>query len=151
MTNVVHADFTLERSYPASPARVHMALTDKDARYRWFFAASGFTIDAIEPPGTVVNGATERSRFSRPGTGIELTNDTTWLDFADDRLIFAYAMTVSGQPLSSSLVTITLAPEGSGTRMRFTEQGAYLQGSEKGREEGTVGMLERLGEELARV
>jgi uncharacterized protein YndB with AHSA1/START domain len=151
MTAIVHAEFTLEHQYPASPARVRMALTDKDARSRWFFSASGFTINAIDPPEAVAPGATEHSRFSRPGTGIELTNDTTWLDVADHRLIFAYAMTVAGQPLSSSLVTITLAPEGGGTLMRFTEQGAYLQGSEKGREEGTIGMLERLGEELARV
>lgn len=150
MTAIVHADFTLERSYPASPARVCDALTDNDARYRWFFSASGFTILAIDPPAAVVNGATEHSRFSRPDTGVELTNDTTWLDVAPERLIFAYAMTLAGAPLSSSLVTITLHPEGNGTRMRFTEQGAYLLGSERGRAEGTGGMLDRLGQELAR-
>ena len=150
MTAIVHADFTLERSFPASPARVHDALTDKEARYRWFFAASGFTILAIESPAAVVNGATEHSRFAPPDTGVELTNDTTWLDVAPERLIFAYAMTLAGAPLSSSLVTITLQPEGNGTRMRFTEQGAYQQGSDRGRAEGSRGMLDRLGREIAR-
>lgn len=151
MTDIVHADFTLTRHYPAAPGRVHRALTDSDARLRWLIASDGFTMREYAPPANIVPGAQEHSRFSPPGAeDVELTNDTTWLDIEPDRLIFAYAMTLDGEALSSSLVTITLAPQDGGTLMRFTEQGAYLNGSFDGREDGTRGLLDALEQDLAR-
>jgi hypothetical protein len=59
-------------------------------------------------------------------------------------------MTLGGAPLSSSLATVEFRPEGKGTRLVFTEQGAYLDGNVEGREEGTRALMETLAEELAR-
>jgi uncharacterized protein YndB with AHSA1/START domain len=150
MTDIVHADFTLTRHYSASPSRVHHALTESEARVRWLISSDGFSVLEYAPPTEVVAGAQEHSRFSPREGEVEITNDTTWLDIAEDRLIFACAMTLDGAALSSSLVTITLAPQDGGTFMNFTEQGAYLNGSFDGREGGTRGLLDALEMELNR-
>jgi hypothetical protein len=55
------------------------------------------------------------------------------------------------KPLSVSLATMELAADGDGTRLTYTEQGAYFDAgiaSAKGREEGCRGLLEKLAAEL---
>jgi uncharacterized protein YndB with AHSA1/START domain len=147
---LTHATFCVERVYDAAPARVFHAFTDKAARMRWFFKTDSWTLHA-HSGGELGVGKTESSRFSPPGADVIITNDSTYLDVApDERLIFAYAMTLGGAPLSSSLSTVEFKPEGKGTRIVFTEQGVYLDGNVPGRIEGTEGLLTTLGEELAR-
>lgn len=53
-------------------------------------------------------------------------------------------MTLEGTPLSSSLVTISFNPDGTGTRLELTEQGAYFDGNITGREEGTRALLDEV-------
>jgi hypothetical protein len=57
---------------------------------------------------------------------------------------------MGGVAMSVSLTTIELTPQGSGTLLIHTEQGAYLDGSDDGtgREEGTRGLLEILAKEV---
>jgi len=150
MTAITHATFFLERVYDATPARVFHAFTDPAARLRWFFKADSWTIHA-HTGGELAVGAQESSRFSPPGASVLITNDSIYLDVApNERVIFAYAMTINDAPLSSSLATVEFRPEGKGTRLVFTEQGAYLDGNVAGREEGTREMLETLAAEVAR-
>ena len=150
MTAITHATFFLERVYDATPARVFHAFTDPAARLRWFFKADSWTIHA-HTGGELAVGAQESSRFSPPGASVIITNDSIYLDVVEnERVIFAYAMTLGGAPLSSSLATVEFRPEGKGTRLVFTEQGAYLDGNVAGREEGTREMLETLAAEVAR-
>jgi uncharacterized protein YndB with AHSA1/START domain len=146
---VTHATFTIERLYDASPARVFQAHADIAAKRRWFAEGEGWEIDSFESDFTV--GGFERSRFRFQG-GPPITNDTVFQDIVpNERIIFAYWMTVDGVPISASLATTELKAEGSGTRLRFTEQGAYLDGHDqvKDREEGTRQLLEALAKELA--
>jgi len=51
-----------------------------------------------------------------------------------------------------SLATVEFKAEGSGTRLVYTEQGAFLDGQDKVeyREQGTGGLLDALGAELER-
>ncbi|MDP1631790.1 MAG: SRPBCC family protein [Caulobacter sp.] len=149
---VTHATFCLERVYDAPPARVFHAFTDPQARRRWFFKTDSWTLHA-HSGGDLAVGAVESSRFSPPGASVLITNDSTYLDIvADARLVFAYAMTLAGAPLSASLATVEIRPEGGGARLIFTEQGAYFDGPDSvaGREEGTRQMLETLANEIAR-
>jgi hypothetical protein len=58
-------------------------------------------------------------------------------------------MTVDGAPLSSPLVTTEFHAEGDArTRLVLTEQGAYLDGNIKGREEGFGELLQKLAVEV---
>ena len=68
------------------------------------------------------------------------------------RIVYAYDMHLEGTRISVSLGTVELEPEGDGTRLTYTEQGAYLDGLDSAdqRESGTGGLLDALGAELAR-
>ncbi|MFZ5669294.1 MAG: SRPBCC family protein [Pseudomonadota bacterium] len=149
-SSLCHATFCVERVYDASPTRVFHAFTDPEARMRWFFQVDAWTLHA-HSGGELGVGKAESSRFSPPGATVIITNDSIYLDVVpDERVIFAYAMTLGGAPLSSSLSTVEFRPEGGGTRLIFTEQGVYLDGNVDGRIEGTEQLMVRLGEEVAR-
>ena len=145
---VIHKSFTIERTYPTDAARVFQAHSDPEKKRRWFAEGEGFTIDSYTLDFRTCGF--ERSRF-RYGDGPPMTYDGVYLDIVpNQRIVFAYAMTVSGAPLSSSLATIELIPVPSGTRLRFTEQTAFLDGNDGSlsRREGSIGLLEALAREL---
>jgi uncharacterized protein YndB with AHSA1/START domain len=146
---VIHNDFTIERTYPASAAKVFRGFADPKKKRRWFAEGSGFVVDSFELDFRI--GGFERTRF-RPIGGPPMTNDCLFLDIVDDeRLVFAYSMTFDGAPMSSSLTTIELLPaKAGGTLLRFTEHTAYLDGNDgsAGRREGSQQLLERLASEL---
>jgi len=145
---VIHDDFTIERTYPTTAARVFRALSDPAKKRRWFAEGEGFVVDSYTLDFQV--GGFERTRF-RFGDGPPMTNDTVYLDIVpEQRLVFAYWMTVAGAPLSSSLGTMELVPVPGGTLLRFTEHTAYLDGNDgsAARQEGTRELLEALAREL---
>ena len=59
-------------------------------------------------------------------------------------------MTIDGRPFSAALATIELTPEGEGTTLLLTHQGAYFEGSDgpEMRKGGWVSLLGRLAAEL---
>jgi hypothetical protein len=61
-------------------------------------------------------------------------------------------MHVDDKRISVSVATIELTADGKRTRLKLTEQGAYLDGLDNGdkRREGTEGLLDALGESLER-
>ena len=98
------------------------------------------------------SAASERSRFRFQG-GVPIRNDTTYQDIVpNERIIIAYTMTIGENPISSSLATMEFKKEGKGTRLVFTEQGAFLDGHDNvaQREAGTRELLEALDKELKR-
>lgn len=148
--SVVHATFTIERTYDATPAPVFRAFSDPAAKRRWFVEGEGWKIDSYDIDFRI--GGLERSRF-RFGDGPPMTFDSIYLDIVpNERIINAYNMTIDANRISASLATMELRPAGSGTRLVFTEQGAFLDGHDNvaQREEGTRGLFEKLAEELKR-
>lgn len=148
-TPVIHKSFVIERTYPASRARVFRALSDPAKKRRWFAEGEGFVVDSYELDFRV--GGWERTRF-HPEGGPPMTTDAVYLDLlTDERVVFAYAMTVAGAPLSSSLGTMELEDTAQGARLRFTEHTAFLDGNDgsASRREGSLGLLEALARELA--
>lgn len=148
--SVVHATFTVERTYDATPARVFGAFADTAAKRRWFAEGDGWTIEEFTADFGV--GGHELSRF-RFRDGPPMRNDTIYQDIVpNERIIIAYSMMIGDNRISSSLATMEFKPAGNGTRLTLTEQGAYLDGHDDvaGREEGTRGLLEALDRELKR-
>lgn len=148
--STAHATFTILRHYPAIPAAVFAAFADPAAKRRWFIEGEGWTIDAFEPD--FVEGGRELSRF-RFGDGPPMSNETTYHEIVPyRRILFSYVMTVDGKRISASLATITLAAEGSGTRLAYTEQCTFLDGADTPaeREAGCHALLDALAVELDR-
>ncbi|HZS41577.1 MAG TPA: SRPBCC family protein, partial [Polyangia bacterium] len=139
--SVIHKSFTIERTYPATAARVFHALSDPRKKRRWFAEGEGFVVDSYTLDFQV--GGFERTRF-RFGGGPPMTTDCVYLDIVpNERVVFAYAMTVAGAPMSSSLGTMELLPAPSGTLLRFTEHTAFVDGHDgsASRREGSIGLL----------
>ncbi|WP_274627291.1 SRPBCC family protein [Arvimicrobium flavum] len=146
--DAVHSTFSIERIYPASASRVFFAHSDEATKRRWFAEGEGWTIDEYRLDFRV--DGVEFSRF-RYQDGPEITLHSVIQDIVPDRrIVIAYRMTLAGKPLSASLGTIELTPTDGGTLLRYTEQGAFLDGpdSAKGREEGSRWLLEALAREL---
>jgi uncharacterized protein YndB with AHSA1/START domain len=70
----------------------------------------------------------------------------------DQRIVYTYDMHRDKTRISVSLATVELQPKGDGTKLIFTEQGAFLDGEDKPeyREQGTGGLLDALEAELQR-
>lgn len=149
--SVTHATFTIERTYDAPPARVFRALSDPAAKRRWFAEGEGFNVQSYELDFRI--GGLETTRFDYQG-GAPMRYDCVFQDIVpDQRIIQAYSMMIGDDRISASLATTELEPAGSGTRLVFTEQGAYLDGfgdGPEGREEGSRALLEALAKELER-
>jgi uncharacterized protein YndB with AHSA1/START domain len=146
--SVIHSTFSIERSYPQSPTRVFFAHADQAMKRRWLAEGEGWTVNKFTLDFRV--GGSEISRF-RYLDGPEITYDAVIQDVVpDQRIVFAYRMAVGPNPISVSLATVELVPSGSGTRLIYTEQGAYFDDEDapKNREHGSRELLEKLAEEL---
>ena len=95
-------------------------------------------------------GGRETSRGDLPD-GQMYTYDAMFQDIVpNERIIYSYDMTFGGQRISVSVTTVELKPAGKGTKLTFTEQGAFLDGLDNPaqREAGTKQILDKLGTTL---
>jgi uncharacterized protein YndB with AHSA1/START domain len=148
--SVRHATFTIERVYDVPPAKVFQAHSDPAIKRRWFVEGEGWDIDAYDLDFRI--GGLEASRFRFRG-GEPMRYDAVIQDIVpDQRIIIAYSMMIGDKRISASLATTEFKPEASGTRLVFTEQGAFLDGFDKAeqRKSGSRSLLEALARELAR-
>jgi uncharacterized protein YndB with AHSA1/START domain len=154
---VVHGTFSIERTYAAPPARVFAGFADPALKRRWFLDGKGVTADEYSFDFRV--GGYEKSRFTfaggppgAPPAGTKMGNDTVYVDIVPDRrIVFAYTMLVGDRRMSASLATVELSPsEGGGTRLLFTEQGAFFDRADgiHLREGGWQDLLSKLDAQL---
>jgi uncharacterized protein YndB with AHSA1/START domain len=146
--SAVHGTFSLERVYRASPAQVFRALSERDAKARWFEGGNGWV--AIEREMDVRPGGRERAKGRWP-SGMVTTFDAVYFDVVpNERLVYGYEMWLDDRKISVSLATLEIAPADAGTRLTVTEQGAFLDGYDDAgsREHGTGLLLDRLGASL---
>ena len=145
---VIHSTFSLERNYPQSPARVFFAHADQAMKRRWLAEGEGWEVSTFTLDFRI--GGEEISRFRFQG-GPEITYDAVIQDIVrDKRIVFAYRMSVAGNPISVSLSTVELFAAGKGTLLRYTEQGTYFgdPNAPASREHGSRELLEKLAQEL---
>jgi uncharacterized protein YndB with AHSA1/START domain len=139
-----HDTFTIDRRYPASPAKVFGHFADPAKKARWFGCVEGWEV--AEHTLDVRVGGREVWRGGQPG-GTQHRNDTVYYDIvANERIVWSYSMQLGERRISVSLSTLELRPDGAGTRLRFTEQGVYLDGHDgtAERERGTRDLLDSL-------
>ena len=146
--NVVHDEFSLERVYDAAPAAVFHALTNLEAKAKWFSGPEGYV--ATERKMDVRPGGREHVSGGWPG-GEPHVFDAVYFDvIPNERLVYTYEMHIGARKISVSLATVTLEPAGAGTKLTVTEQGVFLDGYEDAgsRKEGTGYLLDQMGEYL---
>lgn len=147
--SVVHASFTIDRTYPAAPSRVFAAFADAQTKQRWQacdpswktehysldFRVGGGEVIKVGPPGGPLHICVARYHEITP----------------DERIVYVYDMWLDEQQISTSLATIEIRREAAGARLILTEQGAFYDGYDGAdeREEGTRVGLDRLAGMLA--
>ena len=149
--SVTHATFSIERVYDAPPAVVFGAFAAPKAKARWFNGPEEWGPDEHMLDFRV--GGRETSRGG-PKDGPIHTYEARYYDIVpDERIVLAYDMDLDGRRISVSLATIEFKSAGKGTKLIFTEQGAFLDGydSVADREHGTRELLDSLGRELERL
>jgi uncharacterized protein YndB with AHSA1/START domain len=149
--SVAHGMFELERVYDAPAGRVFRAFADMEAKRRWFAAPSG-EWEQVERSCDFRVGGREILR-GRWKSGLVTTFDATYHDIVPgERIVYAYTMHMDARKISVSLATVQIAALGERrTRLRVTEQGAFLDGYDDAgaREHGTGILLDMLGRSLA--
>src|SRR2546429_5172061 len=120
--SVTHATFVIERSYPAAPGRVFAAWADPAAKKQWF----GGPDTPHELDFRV--GGRERNAGGPPG-GPVYSYEARYADIVpDERIVHTYEMFLDDTRISVSVATVEFHPEGTGTRLVYTEHGAFLDG-----------------------
>ncbi len=143
--SVDHGEFTIERSYDAPPSRVFAAWATPEAKGRWFVGPDDWE-SSDHDLDFRVGGREHLSGGEEGGTGYSY--DALYWDIVpDERIVSTYEMYQGDARISVSVATIELKPEGEGTRLVYTEQGAFLDGLDtpEAREQGTGGLLDALG------
>ncbi len=143
-----HTTFVIERRYTASPARVFAAWADPVQKKQWFVGPAEWLKFTHETDFRV--GGRERLSTG-PAGGAVHKFDCCYQDIVPDRrIIYSYIMHLDETPMSVSLTTVEFKPDGAGTRLIFTEQGVFLDGTDWAatREQGTHGLLDKLGAAL---
>jgi uncharacterized protein YndB with AHSA1/START domain len=143
--SVTHDTFVIERSYDAAPARVFAAWADPVIKARWFAGPEEWGPTEFDLDFRI--GGREISRGGPSGGPIH-SYEARYHDIVpDQRIVYTYDLYLDEHRISVSLATVEFKPEGAGTRLTFTEQGAFLDGHDTSglRRQGTGDLLDALG------
>jgi uncharacterized protein YndB with AHSA1/START domain len=147
--SAVHGTFTIVRDLPHAAERVYAAWSDHEAKAAWFSGPSG-QWKPLEREMDFRVGGRERAK-GRWTSGVTTDFQAHYLDIVPlRRIVYAYNMHVDDRKISVSLATIELESTAQGTRMKITEQGAFLDGYDDAgsRERGTGGLMDALAKSL---
>lgn len=142
-----HANFTVERTFDFSPARVFAAWEDVETRSRWAVPAGDELVFA-EADFRV--GGRDVSKCG-PAGDLSFLIETLYEDIVpEERIVITERVTHGGTRLSVSLMTAEFKPAGPNTRLVLTHQMVALDGSgiAEGSEAGWTEVLENLAHEL---
>ena len=143
--SAAHATFVIERNYTAAPEKVFALWATKDQKLRWFGmpGVPDYTLDFK------VGG--EEHLKGGPRDGVVHSYDAVYRDIVpNERIVYHYTMDANDDRMSVSVTTVELVPDGSGTKLTYTEQGVFLDGLDIAaqREAGTTHLLDALGAAL---
>jgi len=151
--SVVHASFTITRTWNASPARVFEAFAKEDAKSKWFSGGGQWTLvsrsfDFREGGIEILAGRWESGMVTR--------FECVYRDIVppsekgEARIIYTYNMFVDDRKISVSQAAIEIKADGKGTKFVLTEYGDYLDGYDDAgsREHGTGLLMDALGKSV---
>lgn len=147
-----HASFVIERAYPYAPTRVFAAWTTPEAKRRWFHGPDDWENAASRRSAKSEHkldfrvGGREQVSGGPPGEPVHVYDALYWDIVPNERIVLTYDMHIGETRISVSLATVEFKPEAKGTRLIYTEHGAFLDGYDNpaGREEGTRVLLDQL-------
>ena len=135
---VKHGTFVVERIYAAPPERVYQAWADPISKAKWFSKPEIFEFQV---------GGREYSSGGPP-EGPVFTFDASYQELVpEQRIVYTYTLDSEDVRISVSITTVELIKVEGGTKLIFTEQGAFFDGHDTPeiREHGTNIMLDTLG------
>ena len=145
MTNrsVTNATFVIEREYKAAPAKVFAAFADPQKKSKWFGGPPEW--DGEHKMDFRVGGK-ETSTGGPSGGVVHKMSGEYWDIVENERIVMSYEMHLDATRISVSLGTTEIKPNGAGSKLIYTEQGAYLDGYDDAgqREEGTQQLFNQL-------
>jgi uncharacterized protein YndB with AHSA1/START domain len=144
MDEIRHESFTITRTYGKCRAHVWSAWADRETKYRWL-AGDGGTAAVGDFELDFRVGGGERHAFTSPMGRHE--NRTTYFEIADEeRIVYAYSMSLEGRVHSVSVATVRFFDEVGGTRMEYHEQLTLIGASDdaEGRRHGWTLLLDRI-------
>lgn len=152
---VKHSTFTIVRSFFAPPQAVFRAFSSAARKRRWFAGGAGRNGAAFEMDFRPGGWERTRSRMGddTPFPGATLVNDTCYLEIVPfERIVVAYTMSLNGKRFSASLGTYEFLAGGRGTKLVYTDQGAYFEGADgpRMRKAGWGMLFDALGAGLER-
>jgi uncharacterized protein YndB with AHSA1/START domain len=152
--SVTHCTFVIERTFAASPERVFKTFSDAAEKRRWYAEGERGEVEEYKLDFRVGGSEHTRTRIGGgPFKGTPLTNDSIYQDIVPNRrIVFAYTMMLGDKRISSSQATVELLPNGEGTILAFTDQGAFFEGADgpEMREQGWKSLIGQLEKYLAR-
>lgn len=137
-TPFFHGTFTLTRRWNAAPDRVFAAWADPAVKAQWFGPREDWSL--IRRSLDVRAGGTEVLEGTFTKTGRTALFEARYhLVEPDRRLIYDYDLHHGGSFHSVTLSSLVLQPENGGTRVSYTEQIVFIDGTDgtAGREHGT--------------
>jgi uncharacterized protein YndB with AHSA1/START domain len=152
-SRIAHGTFSIERVYDAAPQAVFEAWSSADTKAPWFIGPEGWQQEERGMDFRVGGKEVLKGRFP---SGLTTHYRATFHAIVPaQRLAFVYDMFLKEAHHSVSLATVEFEPMGAKTRLIFTEQVAFLDGTngEEGtasRRAGTDKHLDRLGQVVAR-
>jgi uncharacterized protein YndB with AHSA1/START domain len=145
--SAVHDTFRIDRHFDAAPARVFQAFADPHAKAKWF----GGPAEIREEESFDFREGGRETQVSVFGDGTKFGFYVTYTDIVpDERIVYTYEMSMNGQRISVSVVTVEMAAAGGGTDFVITEQGVYLDGLDNSaqRRQGTEDLMDALAKSL---
>jgi uncharacterized protein YndB with AHSA1/START domain len=146
---VIHSTFVVERSFPKPPETVFAAFADPAKARRWYAEGEGHDLQEFTSDFRVGGTQTLRYRLG-PGTpvsGMTINNQARYQEIQPNRrIVTATTMDLEDKRILAAQVTVELVPNGSGTDLILTNQGAFFNGglTPEMLQNGWRGLLEKL-------